>query len=129
MKTIETADGFEEVANLGVDARDVSGRVRLHRSEGMLLAEVDLNASGEIEWSLSYDADRVSFDGFRRLAQVPSASSVDARASETRVRQRGDDRYLLFFSSGAEAVPPMTLRVYAADALVFEHSVAPAGGE
>ncbi|MDH3198346.1 MAG: hypothetical protein OEO21_08910 [Candidatus Krumholzibacteria bacterium] len=128
MKTIQTADGFREIARLGVGAGSVSGVVRLHRSEEALLAEVDLKTSGEIDWVLSYGSDGVSFEGFRRLAGTPEGSAVESRDHQTRVHQSGDDRYFLFFSGGTEAVPPMTLRIYQADALVFEGAVGGEGG-
>ena len=130
MKTIETADGFREIAHLGVGTGSVSGVVRLHRSEdALLVAEVDLEAPGEIDWVLSYGGDELSFEGFRRLAGAPGGSAVEARANQTRVHQSGDDRYFLFFSSETDSIPPMTLRIYQADALVFDATVGGPGGD
>ena len=121
--TISTIDAASQLALVGsVDAQlstvDASLRLVLHANDDLLVAGLDLLSSKAIECVLSYDGADVSFDGFRRVSG--SSEAVDAGRSETRITQRGDGHYLLFFSRSSDTPPSMTIRIYVAEELVFE---------
>ena len=121
MKTIDSSDGFEQIGALAVDLEQVHGEVRLLESESTLLADVDLDSAGEIEWVLQYDDDDVAFEGFRRFAR--GSSEVAAAGTEMRVTHRGDNRFLLFFSQKDDSPAPIKIQIFAADRLIYEDAI------
>lgn len=129
MKTIDRMEGFAQVGSAGVQLDVVEGTFLLHRHEddGLLVAEVDLHSDAPIEWELVYDQNDMSFDGFRRSSS--SSSAVTADGSRARIRHEGDGRYLLFFSARSDTPPPIAVRVFAGNDLLFEDEISTGGGE
>jgi hypothetical protein len=125
MRHINDADGFKQTDVLGVDLDGVRGQVSLHESEAILLADVALESSGEIEWVLEYDAKGVSFDGYRCFDGA--RGNVVAGKAEMRVLQTGGAHYLLFFTQKDHPVRPIVVKIYSADRLLLERSLDPAG--
>jgi hypothetical protein len=124
MKRIDSADGFTQSRVLGVDVDGVTGQVRLHESDDVLLAEVTLDSSDEIEWVMEYNADDVSFEGYRCFDG--GTGDVVAAKSEMRVLQSGDTRYFLFFARKDHRVSPFVVKIYSADQLLLEEPLIPA---
>lgn len=118
MKYFDHEDGFEQTEFLGVDLAEVRGRMSLHESEAILMADVALESEGEIEWVLEYDAKEVSFDGYRCFNGT--RGSVVAGKTEMRVRQSGETHYLLFFTQKDRPVRPLRVRIYSGDRLLLE---------
>jgi hypothetical protein len=124
MRHITTADGFRQTQEFGVDLDEVHGSVSLHQSNEVLLTEVALDTPGRIEWVVEYDADDVSFDGYRCFDG--DTGDVIAARTEMRVVQSGDTRYLLFFTQKDHPVTPIVVKIYSADQLLLEKSLTPA---
>lgn len=124
MRHITTSDGFRRTRTFDVDLDRVRGGVSLHESDGILLAEVALDATEDIDWVVEYDARDVSFDGYRSFNG--GVGDVVAGKTNTRVHQSGDTRYLLFFTRRNRPVTPFVIRIYSADQLLLEHSLSPA---
>jgi hypothetical protein len=124
MKYITTADGFKQTQALRVDLDEVHGSVSLHQSDKILLTEVALETPGKIEWVVEYDADDVTFDGYRCFEG--GTGDVVAAKTEMRVLQSGDTRYLLFFTRKDHPVTPIVVKIYSADQLLLEKALTPA---
>ena len=132
MRQITSADGFRQTRAIGVDFDQVRGSVSLHKSSDVMLAEVTLDSSDEIEWVVEYNAGEVTFDGYRSF-NGESGNIVTANR-EMRVHQSGETRYLLFFTrldpSGrpdpSGTATPLTVKIYSADQLLLEQSISPA---
>jgi hypothetical protein len=90
----------------------------------VLLAEVALNASDDIDWVVEYDAGDVSFDGYRSFNG--GTGDVVAANTEMRVHQTGETRYLLFFTRKSHSVTPFIVKIYSANQLLLEHTLSPA---
>jgi hypothetical protein len=129
MKSIDHTEGFERVGSAGVQLDVVEGTFLLHRHEddGLLLAEVDLHSDIPVEWELVFDQATVSFVGFRRYSTMSSAVTADG--SRARIRHEGEGRYLLFFSTRSDTPPPIAVRVFADNVLLFEDEISTGGGE
>ncbi len=123
MRYINSTDGFQETQSVGVNLDQVTGHVRLHEADRVLLAEVSLESAGEIEWVLQYDEFDVSFEGFRQ--SEGRAGDVHATSTETRIYQTGEARYMLFFSQKHHKVTPITIKIFSADQLLLEQSLTP----
>jgi len=129
MKTIDRMEGFAQVGSAGVQLDVVEGTFLLHRhkGDGLLIAEVDLHSDDPVDCELAYDQTVISFDGFRRSSS--SSSTVTADGSRARIRQEGDGRYFLFFSARNATSPPLTVRVFADNELLYENEIGTGGGE
>jgi hypothetical protein len=123
MRYIDNTDGFQETHSVGVNLDQVTGHVRLHEADRVLLAEVSLESAGEIEWVLQYDESDVSFEGFRQ--SEGRAGDVHATSTETRIYQTGEARYMLFFSQKHHKVTPITIKIFSADQLLLEQPLTP----
>jgi hypothetical protein len=124
MKEYTASDGFTQTGAFGVDLERVRGSVSLHESENVLLAEVALDAADEIDWVVEYDAGDVTFDGYRSFDG--GSGEIVAAKTQMRVHQTGETRYLLFFTRKNRPVTPFTVRIYSADQLLLENTLAPA---
>jgi hypothetical protein len=124
MKQYTELDGFTQTGAFGVDLDRVQGSVSLHESDKVLLAEVALDASDDIDWVVEYDAGDVTFDGYRSFDG--GAGDVVAAKTEMRVHQTGDSRYLLIFTRKSHPVTPFKVRIYSADQLLLENTLSPA---
>jgi hypothetical protein len=128
MRSIESTHEFEQIQSAGIDLDEISGDVCIYGSGHALLVEVSLKSPGDIEWVLQYDNNDVSFEGFRHLGG--QGCEVAAAATETRVNQRGDSKYVLFFSNKDRSTIPMVFKVFSADQkLLFEKILTPAASE
>lgn len=122
MKFVESAYGLEEIQSIDVDVGEVRGQIRLHESERALVAEVSLYSLDSIEWVLQFDKEDVLFEGFRHVDGKDC--DIVAAATEARVRQTGDNKYVLFFSQNDHLDTPMVAKIYSADhLLLFEKSL------
>jgi len=124
MKQYTASEGFTQTGTFDVDLDRVQGRVSLHESENVLLAEVALDASDDIDWVVEYDRGELTFDGYRSFNG--GAGDVSAAGTEMRVHQTGDMRYLLFFTRKGHPSTPFKVRIYSADQLLLEHTLSPA---
>lgn len=124
MKQFTSSDGFKQTRAFDVDLDRVQGQLNLHESDRLLLAEVALDASGEIDWVVEYDARDVSFDGYRSFNG--GESDVTAAKTEMRVHQTGDTHYLLFFTRKSHPVTPFVVKIFSADRMLLEHTLSPA---
>jgi hypothetical protein len=132
MRQITSADGFRQTRAIGVDFDQVRGSVSLHESSDVMLAEVTLDSSDEIEWVVEYNAGEVTFDGYRSFSG--ESGNIVTANREMRVHQSGETRYLLFFTrldpSGrpdpSGTATSLTVKIYSADQLLLEQSISPA---
>lgn len=114
------AKSFDQIADVDVSVAGVSGYFHLHHSGKTVIADVALSSDHEIQWSLEYEADEVTLDGFRQLGEAAEFSST---ASQTRVTLDGENRYVLLFRTHDGTLSAMTLRIYSNDKVVFENVV------
>ena len=124
MKQYDASEGFTQTGTIGVDLDRVRGSVSLHESDMVLLADVALDATDDIDWVVDYDAEDLTFDGYRSLDG--GAGDVVAGRSQMSVRQTGNGHYLLFFTRKRRPVTPLKLRIYSADQLLLENTLSPA---
>jgi len=125
MRQINHTDGFKKTRTFAVDFAQVSGRVNLHQSNRILLAEVDLDSSDKIEWMVQYNANDLALEGYRRFNG--GIDQVVAARSEMRVIQSGDARCILFFTQKDDLMTPIVVSIFSADQLLLEQSLIPAG--
>lgn len=124
--TIGSYDTARDYAPVGsVDAQlanvDAALQLDLHSNDDLLLAELDLHSSSPIECVLDHDGAGVSFEGFRSASGT--SQNVIADQTEIRISHQGDGHYLLFYRRTPDAHPSVTIRIFAADELVFEDTV------
>jgi len=124
MTQITTSDGFRQTGVFDVELDRVKGSVTLHESQEVLLAEVALDADGEIDWVIEYDANNVTLDGYRSFKH--GAPEVLVGNAQLRVHQKGDSHYLVYFTRQPHPVTPIVVKIYSADQLLLEHAVSPA---
>lgn len=127
MSALSPGGSFTETASVSVDAGEVHGRVRLHESDGAVLADVSLDSPGAIDWVVGYRAEEFSLDGFRTMQG--RTDQVSASAGETRVAQTGSSRCLLLFSREGPAETVLTISVYSADQLIFQDTLTPSAAD
>lgn len=124
MKHGTTSTRFEQTASLDVELDPVRGAIKLHESGDILLADVALDATGKIEWAFQFDPKDMSLYGHR--SDDGGAGDLVAGPAQVRVRQTGETRYLLFFNRKGDTVPPLLVKIYSADRLLLERTLAPA---
>lgn len=117
MRSIHSSDGFQVVGHVGIETAQVRGEVRLHESDRKLLAEISLDTTDPIEWTVRYNRDDVAFEGFRQVEG--DAGSVSAAGDVMTVSQAGSGRFILFFTEQNDIPAPMSIDIFSAGNLLY----------
>lgn len=121
MRAIQTSDGFQVVGQVGIETAQVRGEVRLHESDRKLLAEISLDTTDPIEWTVRYDREDVAFEGFRQIEG--DAGSVNAAGDVMTVSQVGSGKFILFFTEQNHAATPMSIDIFSAGNLLYHNDL------
>lgn len=106
------------VPSLRLDGTAISGTISLHRGDGRLALEVDLDATRPVAIVASAGGAPLEIDGFVQFTGEPA--EVSEIGGRTRLLHNGNQRYALVLSGAGPAPANIELAIYDGDLLVHE---------
>jgi hypothetical protein len=115
--TVAEARALRPAGDLRFDQGFVSQDLRLRYGDGCLVAEVQGSAAGGVDFVLTFDKDRLSFDALRQTKGDQGGVTIEPGRLE--VRTAGRHGYILVFSVRGGLPLALNYRVAAGGAVVF----------
>ncbi len=109
------------VANADIKLNEITGSVNARRYDSKVVADLNLQASQEVDVILNFDQQQIRFDSFHPVANAQGTLVV--LEGQVRLTVSGLQQYQITFAGDQVSRPPIAVRLFARGVLLSEYEL------
>lgn len=114
---------FEAEVTSSLALPEVRGSIRTKYSPYLVISELSLDSSGDIDLVLTFDRSKLKFDGFRQTNS--SQSYVEIQDGMLKWTNKGQNTYNIIFVNESRGRPAITAKLLSLGNTVYETTIVP----